>query len=104
MKPYLLISTFILAIAVVSCKSQTQAATDQIVKNSVTNNQGVTLTQIFNNSKGTATFVLNGETIETKQDTMASGIKYSNAHYQYTEHQGEIQITKDGKIIYSYQK
>jgi membrane-bound inhibitor of C-type lysozyme len=75
-------------------------AQDVIVKNSVTNSNGQTLDMTFNNTKGNAVFILKGDTIEMKQDTMASGIKYSNGNYEYTEHHGEIRLSKDGVMIF----
>lgn len=82
-------------------KGQTeQAATDEIVTNSVTNKDGVKLDMTYNNTKGIATFVLNGETIELKADTTASGVKYSNNQYVYIEHQGEIELKKDGTVVF----
>jgi membrane-bound inhibitor of C-type lysozyme len=57
---------------------------------------------MFNNTRNTATFILKGETIEMKQDTMASGIKYSNSNYEFTEWHGEIELKKDGKIVFSH--
>ena len=73
---------------------------DEIVASSVSNKDGQKIDMAFNNTKSTATMQLNGETIELKQDTTASGISYSNEHYKYVEHQGDIAITKDGKVIF----
>jgi len=104
--------TLLSVLVLVSCKQnpkpdnqtmgQTEqtASTDEIVTNSVTNKDGTKLDMRYNNTKGTATFVLNGETIELKADTMASGVKYSNNQYVYTEHQGQIELKKDGKVVY----
>ena len=74
--------------------------TDKTVKNAITNNKGVTLTMLFNKPKGTATVTLNGETIEMKQDTVASGIKYSNAEYEFTEWHSDITLKKNRIIIF----
>jgi membrane-bound inhibitor of C-type lysozyme len=73
---------------------------EDIVHFSIANENGTMLDMAFNNTKETATFVFNGETIETKQDTTASGIKYSNLTYEYTEHQGEIYLKKNGKTVF----
>ena len=80
------------------------AVSDEIVNDSVTNQEGVTLNMTYNNTKGTGTFVLNGETIELQQDTTASGIKFSNAQYEYTEWQGDIVLKKDGKVVFESKK
>jgi len=77
---------------------------DEIVKDSVTNPKGETLQMLFNNTTSTATFTLKNEVIEMKQDTTASGIQYSNEDYLFTEWQGKMELKKDGKTIFSYQK
>ncbi len=82
----------------------TEVPADEIVTNSVTDKKGVKLDMTYNNTKNTATFVLNGETIELKADTTASGIKYSNSQYVYTEHQGNIDLKKDGKTVFEIKK
>ncbi len=74
--------------------------TDEIITTSLTDKDGVKLDLTFNNTKKTATLKFKGETIEMKQDTVASGIKYSNANYEYREHQGNIELVKDGKVIF----
>jgi len=80
--------------------SAPKPVTDEIVTSSVTNKDGIKLDMIYNNTKRTATFKLNGETIEMKQDTTASGIRYSNKNYLYSEWHGQIELKKDGKTIY----
>lgn len=77
---------------------------DDIVKSLVKDKAGKELNMTFNNTKGIATFVFNDEVIDLKQDTTASGIKYSNNNYEYTEHQGNIELKKDGTVVFSVQK
>lgn len=77
---------------------------DDIVKNSATDKNGKKLEMTFNNSKDVATLVFNGEVIDLKGDTMASGIKYSNKNYEYVEHQGDIQLKKDGTVVFEAKK
>ena len=81
-----------------------QLKADVLIRDTVTNQDGVQLAMTFNQSKQTATLVLKGETIDLKQDQMASGIKYSNPDYEFTEHQGEGMLKKGGTIIFSYKK
>ncbi len=76
--------------------------TDKIVHASVTNKSGVTLEMAFNNTKRTAIFHFHGEPIAVKQDTTASGIHYSNQHYDYVEWHDEIELKKDGKVIFQH--
>lgn len=77
---------------------------DDIVKSMVKDKAGKELGMTFNNTKGIATFTFNGEVLDLKQDTTASGIKYSNKDYEYTEHQGNIELKKDGAVVFSTQK
>lgn len=81
-----------------------QPKADEIVRDTVTNKEGIQLVMAFNNTRQTATFILNGETIKLKHNPTASGINYSNAEYEYTEHQGEMTLRKDRKIVFSYRK
>ena len=110
----LLAITVVTSLAATSCKENkikvakqpanpieatNQSAEKQIIENkivtaTVTDNNGARLDMTFYNSKGTATFLLNGERIEMKQDTMGSGVKYSNEKYEYTEWHGRIEIKK----------
>ncbi len=73
-----------------------------IISSSVINEDGDRLDMSFNNIRNTAAFVFKGDLIEMKQDTMASGIRYSNPPYEFTEWHGEIRLKKDGKIIFSH--
>ena len=84
--------------------ASTELKADNLVKTTVTNQEGISLEMSFNNANQMATFVLNGKVIELKQDTVASGIQYSNANYVYREHQGEITLTKDGKAVFTHRK
>ncbi|MDR1516912.1 MAG: MliC family protein [Dysgonamonadaceae bacterium] len=76
------------------------ALTEEIVTDSVADKNGVKLYLSFNNTQNTASLVLNGDTVELKGDTVASGIRYSNAQYVFTEHQGNITLTKDGTTVF----
>lgn len=117
MKSAIFISGVIISLLTCSCHkaektheettSQTavpEPKADEIVRDTVTNKDGVQLAMAFNKPKQTATFVWQGETIDLKQERMASGIKYSNADYVYQEHQGEINLKKNGKTVFSYRK
>lgn len=73
---------------------------DDVVNASVKDAKGTTLDMLFNKTKGTAEMKLNGETIEMKQDTTASGIQFSNDQYKYTEWQGNITLKKGDKVVF----
>lgn len=74
--------------------------TDEIVIDTIINASGQALYLKHNNTQGILTATLNGETIEMKRDTTASGVAASNDHYKYTEWQGEVKLEKDGKTIF----
>jgi hypothetical protein len=73
---------------------------EEIVRHSVSDLHGTKLYMTFDNDRETATFVLEGETIKTKQDTMASGVKCTNKHYEFLELEGNITLKKDGKLVF----
>lgn len=76
----------------------------KITTNTIINADGSKLTATFDNRKDSATFVLNGEKIKMVQDTMASGVKFHNDHYEYTNWHGETEIKKDGKTVFKDKK
>lgn len=84
----------------ITSKETVEKTADEIIAGKVTDKNGKVLEYSFNNTKSTATFKLNGETIEMVIDTMASGAHYKNDHYNYHEWHGKTTIEKDGKIIF----
>jgi len=74
----------------------------KIVEASVINKEGVKLNLKFDNEAKTCVLYFDGDTVLLKQERMASGIKYSNEHYLYTEWHGEIRLFKDGKQVFSH--
>jgi len=78
----------------------TPVQTDDIADNSVTDKNGNTLNLSFNNTKGTATLTLGGESFTLQQDTTASGVRMHNSDYDYEEWQGHVVLKKDGKVIF----
>ena len=75
-----------------------------IVSSATTNKEGISLKYTFNNSDGSCILELNGEIIKLNQERTASGIKYSNEHFIYTNWHGETNLFKDGKLIFSDSK
>jgi membrane-bound inhibitor of C-type lysozyme len=75
---------------------------DEIVESTVTNKKGQTLYMRFNNTIGIATLKLDNKTIELNGDTVASGIKYSNADYEFRECRGIITLKKEGRVIFTH--
>jgi antitoxin component YwqK of YwqJK toxin-antitoxin module len=81
-------------------KERVEKTADEIITGKETDKTGNVLEYSFNNTKSTATFKLNGETIEMVADTMASGSHYKNDHYNYSQWHGKTTVEKDGKIIF----
>jgi len=77
-----------------------EKSNDDVIKTSATNKAGTKMDMEYDNTKGTAKFKLNDETIELTADTVASGIQYSNDDYVYTEHQGKGILKKNGKVVF----
>ena len=75
---------------------------DDIVTSSSTDKDGKKLEMIFNNTEGTATLNFNGETIELVQQRAASGIWYNNENYELRGKGNDIELTKDGKIVFEH--
>jgi hypothetical protein len=84
--------------------NKTAVLIDTLIQNAITDTSGSILERSFDNAANTALLIFNGEIIEMKGDTVASGIQYSNAHYEYREWQGEITLKKDGEVVFSYKK
>ncbi|HLW31285.1 MAG TPA: MliC family protein [Aequorivita sp.] len=75
---------------------------DDIVTSSLTDKDGKELKMRFNNTKGTATLNFQGETIEMKTERAASGIWYKNDLYELRGKGNDIQLTKDGTVIFEH--
>ncbi len=76
---------------------------DDIVTSNLTDKDGKELKMTFNNTKGTATVDFEGETIEMNAERAASGIWYKNDHYELRGKGNDIQLTKDGIVIFKHE-
>jgi membrane-bound inhibitor of C-type lysozyme len=76
---------------------------DDIVKTSSTNKDGEKLDMSFNNTKGTATLNFKGEIIELAQGRAASGIWYKNDIYELRGKGNDIELKKDGKVVFKHE-
>ncbi|HHV04090.1 MAG: MliC family protein [Bacteroidales bacterium] len=74
-----------------------------IVKTTLTDTAGNVLQMEFDKTAGTAVLYFMGDTIFLKQDTMASGIRYSNPRYVYIEWQGHVTLIKDSLIVFDHE-
>ncbi len=73
---------------------------DDIVKISATNEVGETLEMSFNNTNDEAILYFKGELIELKSERPASGIWYKNDHYELSGKGEQVELKKDGEIIF----
>lgn len=73
-----------------------------LVESIVKDEEGNVLEMKFDNFNNTAVFVFDDKTIELDADVTASGVRYSNKDYVFTEYQGKIELLKDGKVIFSH--
>lgn len=83
-------------------EAETPALHPEIIISTIISTDGDTLRQMFNNADQTCELELRGERIDLKQQRMASGIKYSNEHYVYTNWHGQTRLYKDEKLIFSH--
>jgi len=75
---------------------------DDIVKISSTDKDGKKLELTFNNTNGTTSLNFNGETIELVAQKSASGIWYKNEDYELTGKGNDIELKKDGKVVFTH--
>ena len=74
---------------------------DEIVTSTIKNKEGQTLDMTFNNTTNEAKVYLDGgEQIDLKGQTPGSGIWYKNDHYELRGKGENVELTKDGKIIF----
>ena len=104
------------AMALTSCKetpkqenvepTKTKTAandTDDIVTDTSVDKDGNKLEMSFNNSKGTATLNFKGETIALAQERAGSGIWYKNDTYELRGKGNDLQLTKDGNVVFEHE-
>ena len=73
------------------------------VKTTSTDTNGNKLEMVFDNFKGTTTLYFKGETIELEAQKSASGIWYKNENYELRGKENDIQLKKDGTVIFEHQ-
>ncbi len=115
MKKTFLTITVITALFFISCKDNANKdnlentttetvdnTADDIVTATSTNVDGQVMHMTFNNAKGTASVTFNGETIDLNQERAGSGIWYKNDTYELRGKGNDIQLTKDGNVIFEH--
>lgn len=70
------------------------------IKGTLKSKSGDKLFYTFDNTVNTMEIVFNSETIKLKRELTASGIKYSNKNYIYTEWHGSCILSKNGITIF----
>ena len=83
-------------------KETVEKGDNEIVTTTSTDKDGKKLALTFNNTKGTATLNFNGETIELVAQKAASGIWYKNDQYELRGKGNDIELTKDGKVVFTH--
>lgn len=73
---------------------------EEPIVNDYTSADGKTLTVNVYNDTEKATLVYEGETIDLVSQRPASGIWYKNDHYELSGKGSDIELKKDGKIIF----
>lgn len=79
-----------------------ETSNDDIVTDTLTDKDGKKLDMSFNNTKGMVTVNFNGETIEMVQEKAASGIWYSNENYELRGKGNDIELKKNGIVIFEH--
>lgn len=114
MKKQILTFALLTALIVTSCKEKTQkdesvitteaveVKNEDVVTSTLTNKEGKQLEMKFDNINGTATINLDGETSELKAQRSGSGIWYKNEQFELRGKGNDIELTKDGKLIFEH--
>lgn len=79
-----------------------EKVTDEIRTNSFTDKNGKKLKISFNHAKNIATLSFNEESIELVEQKSASGIWYKNNNYELRGKGNDIELKKDGKIVFEH--
>lgn len=77
-------------------------ASDDVINQSLTDTNGNTLSMSFDNTKGTAMLNFKGETITLQSEKPGSGIWYKNVNYKLRGKGNNIQLKKDGAIVFEH--
>ncbi|GEM_PF-1601462 len=74
------------------------------VNASISNREGRKIDMTFNNNNNTATLTYDGQVINLRADTTASGMRYSNNEYVYEEWQGHGVLKRNGTVVFDSKK
>ncbi|HLV14915.1 MAG TPA: MliC family protein [Xanthomarina sp.] len=76
---------------------------DEFVTTTSISKDGKELEIVFNNTKGTATFVFDGETVDLQQEKSASGFWYKNDTYELIGKGNNIQLKKGDVVVFEHE-
>ncbi|WP_417889918.1 MliC family protein [Xanthomarina gelatinilytica] len=77
-----------------------EEVSDDIVKTTLTDEDGKQLEMTFNNTKGIVTLNFNGEIFTLNAERAASGIWYKNEDYELRGKGESVELTKNGETIF----
>ena len=101
-KHFIWIAAVAIAIFSTSCNSKSkQESSDELIESTVTSTTGQQLEATFDTANELVTIIFEGDTAVLKQQPSASGINYKNDTYEYTEWQNEIELLKNGVVVFS---
>lgn len=101
-KHFIWIAAVAIAIFSTSCNSKSkQESSDELIESTVTSTTGKQLEATFDTANELVTIIFEGDTAVLKQQPSASGINYKNDTYEYTEWQNEIELLKNGVVVFS---
>lgn len=101
-KHFIWIAAVSIAIFSTSCNSKSkQESSDELIESTVTSTTGQQLEATFDTANELVTIIFEGDTAVLKQQPSASGINYKNDTYEYTEWQNEIELLKNGVVVFS---
>lgn len=120
MKKSILILPLIVGFSIISCNEkkeqkaeegsvETEVVADpadsiEVVNTILKNKAGEELQLLVNNKDNQATVVFKGDSIKLDEKPAASGIWYSNAEYELRGKGEQVELTKDGQVIFSNQE
>ena len=101
-KHFIWIAAVAIALFSTSCNSiSKQESSDELIESTVTSTTGQQLEATFDTANELVTIIFEGDTAVLKQQPSASGINYKNDTYEYTEWQNEIELLKNGVVVFS---
>lgn len=101
-KHFIWIAALAIALFSTSCNSKSkQESSDELIESTVTSTSGQQLEATFDTANELVTIIFEGDTAVLKQQPSASGINYKNDTYEYTEWQNEIELLKNGVVVFS---